>query len=91
MKITETAKTYIEMVMKENNVDTLRLFVEGEGCCGPSWSLALEPAQDTDVVENINGINVAMEPSLVETLKTIQLDMQEEGGEQGLVINGGCC
>lgn len=91
MNITDTAKAYIEMVMKENNVDTLRFFVEGEGCCGPSWSLALESAQGTDIVENINGITIAMEPALVETLKTIQLDIQGEGEEQGLAINGGCC
>ncbi len=91
MIITDTAKAYIEAFMKENNVDTLRFFVEGEGCCGPSWSLALEPAKDTDVIENINGITVAMEPALVETLQTIQLDMQGDGEEEGLVINGGCC
>lgn len=93
MVITDKAKDFIESVMKANNVDTLRFASNGEGCCGPSWGVELAPAEADDVVETINGINVAIAPSIVEVVGQIMLDVQGEGDQAGLVIQGGssCC
>ncbi|KGP77294.1 adhesin, partial [Paenibacillus sp. MAEPY1] len=41
MMITDGAKTYIEAMMKEAGVHTLRFAMVGGGCCGPSFQLGL--------------------------------------------------
>ncbi|UPM56149.1 adhesin [Gottfriedia acidiceleris] len=93
MIITDKAKMFIENVMKQNNVDTLRFASNGEGCCGPSWGVELAPAESADVVQTINGLNVAIAPSIIEIVSDVTLDLQGEGEDAGLVIQGGssCC
>src|SRR5699024_1383907 len=94
MKITDTAKKYIEQGMNQFNIFTVRFSVEGPGCCGPKWAFELQEAKEKDIVETINGLNVAIEPELVEVLADIELDFDEDGEQIGFVINGGkegCC
>ncbi|MBP3039440.1 adhesin [Bacillaceae bacterium Marseille-Q3522] len=93
MIITDTAKTFITNIMEENNASTLRFAFAGAGCCGPKYALALEEALETDVVEGVNGIRVAIDAQIAETVKQLTLDYEESEQGAGLVVAGGssCC
>ncbi|MGG6312344.1 adhesin [Paenibacillus macerans] len=92
MVITDGAKSYIEEMMKEAGVSTLR-FVLASGCCGPSFQLTLENAQETDIVKSINDIEVAIDPQVEELVSQVTLDLEQDEEGAGLVISGGsnCC
>ena len=89
MNITDKAKEFIETAMKENGVTTLRFTFDGAGRCGPSYGINLGEAQENDVTETVNGIQVAMDPKVVEIVNTLTLDYVEDQQGAGLVISGG--
>lgn len=93
MNITDKAKEFIENAMKENDVSTLRFTFEGAGCCGPSYGVTLAPAEENDIKETVNGIEVAIDPQVVNMVNNLTLDYIEDQQGAGLVISGGsdCC
>ncbi|HEF1855928.1 MULTISPECIES: HesB/IscA family protein [Bacillus] len=93
MIITDGAKAYIEEVMKEHGVSTLRFSFEGAGCCGPSWGMSLATAQEDDIVQTINGVEIAINQKIVDTVDKLTVDFEGKGEESGLVFRGGesCC
>ncbi|MGG0459717.1 HesB/IscA family protein [Bacillus mycoides] len=93
MNITDKAKAFIETAMKENGVSTLRFTFDGAGCCGPSYGIKLGEAQENDVTETVNGIQVAVDPKVAEIVNSLTLDYVEDQQGAGLVISGGsnCC
>ncbi|PEA52922.1 adhesin [Bacillus pseudomycoides] len=93
MNITDKAKGFIENAMKENGVSTLRFTFEGVGCCGPNYDISLEKAQENDVKQIVNGIEVAMDSKVAEIVNNLTLDYVEDQQGAGLVISGGanCC
>lgn len=93
MVITDQAKTYIQKFMEEAGVDTLRFVYEGAGCCSPKWGIALAEAEEGDILDTVNGINVAIDKNVQEIVEQITLGYEEQDGEGGLVISGydSCC
>ncbi|MFO1441846.1 Fe-S cluster assembly protein HesB [Bacillus sp. Bva_UNVM-123] len=94
MNISEQAKKYIQQAMKDNNVSTLR-FYGIAGCCGVNLGVALQDAEEKDFVEQINGIQVAIHPDVKSQLAGVTVDVEEENGEMGIILNGynnnSCC
>ncbi len=93
MIITDEAKAYIEEMMKEAGTTTLRFFNAGAGagCCGPSYQLTLDKAQENDIVERINHIEVALDPTIADLVRnvTLDIDLDEEG--PALIVSSSCC
>ncbi|MCW3794448.1 adhesin [Paenibacillus sp. LS1] len=89
MIITDGAKTYIEEMMKQAGVNTLRFAVAGGGCCGPTFQLGLAESQESDVVQEINAIRVAIDPELTASIESITLDVEQYPDGPGLVVSGG--
>ncbi|TSI05751.1 Fe-S cluster assembly protein HesB [Lysinibacillus sp. BW-2-10] len=87
MKISVEGKNYLDQVLAEAEVKTLRFFGV-QGCCGMNLSVALDPAQETDTVQTIDGIDVAIEPSIAPQLTDVTIHAEEENGEFGLVLLG---
>lgn len=92
MVITDGAKSYIEEMMKDAGVSTLR-FVLANGCCDPSFQVALEQAQEADIVSHVNEIEVAIDPQVEELVSQITVDLEQDEEGAALVISGGssCC
>ena len=94
MKITDQAKEYIQQAMQENNISTLR-FYGIAGCCGVNLGVALQEPEENDLVEEVNGLNIAIQPDVKDQLTNVTLAVEEENGEKGLVMNGyngtSCC
>lgn len=93
MKITDQAKTFIEEVLQENNAKGIKVIFAGMGWGGPKLGLSLDEATDQDVVETINGVQVAFEKSIIEQTEGLTLDFQETPQGSGLVMVGtnDCC
>lgn len=87
MKMTENAKQYILSAMKENNADTLR-FYGVAGCCGMNLAVGLVPAEEGDQIEKVNDINIAIMPEMAQELQNVTINVEEQDGEMGLVLEG---
>jgi Fe-S cluster assembly iron-binding protein IscA len=59
MNITEQATEYIQQAMQENHVSTLRFFGI-PGCCGVNLGVSLQEAEENDLLEEVNGLNIAL-------------------------------
>ncbi|MRN52725.1 adhesin [Paenibacillus monticola] len=93
MIITDEARHFIESMMKEAGVSTLRFASSDAGCCGPSYQLSLEKPQENDTVSLINEIEVAIDVKVVDLVSEITLDLVKDEQGTGLTISGGsnCC
>ena len=87
MKITDQAKEYIQQAMQENNISTLR-FYGIAGCCGVNLGVALQEPEENDLLEEVNGLNIAIQPNVKDQLTNVTLEVEEENGEKGLVMHG---
>lgn len=91
MKITDGAKQLLEKVLSDNGAAGIRLYSVA-GCCGPQFALSLDAPQESDTINMINGIKVAIDEKISET-EELTLDKDESKEDAGLVIIGGssCC
>lgn len=87
MKISSEGKNYLNQVLEDAEVKTLRFFGV-QGCCGMNLSVALDAAQETDSVQTIEGINIAIDSSIESQLTDVTIHAEEENGEIGLVLIG---
>ena len=55
--------------------------------------LSLDEATDEDIVETINGVQVAIEKSVLEQTEGVILDYERSNGGEGLTLKGAneCC
>ena len=57
--------------------------------------VSLQEAEENDLLEEVNGVNIAIQPEMKEQLKDVTLEVEEDNGEMGLVLNGynqsSCC
>lgn len=90
MKITDSAKVFIENIMKDNEGKILRISQTSSGCCGPNVNFALDDAKIEDQVQIINDIQVVIEPEAVPVLNNIILDL-DEGNLVVLNEGSSCC
>jgi iron-sulfur cluster assembly protein len=91
MHITDQAKTVLTEVLQEQGAEGLRLSSIA-GCCGPQIAVSMADPEPTDTIETINGIRVAIDPSMKGTDElTIDVETTPEG--EGLVLIGAnnCC
>lgn len=91
MKITDGAKQLLENFLSENGAEGIRLSSVA-GCCGPQMTLSLDAPQETDMIQTINGIRVAIDSQITST-EEFTLDKEENQEGAGLVLLGGsnCC
>ena len=88
MTITDKAKNYIQELMSENGAKNIKVFVAGMGWGGPQLGLALDEPGETDIVEEVNGIQVAYEQNVHGQTSEMALDYQDTPQGAGLVMTG---
>ncbi|QED49485.1 hypothetical protein [Cytobacillus dafuensis] len=91
MKITDGAKQLLENILSQNDAEGIRLNSVA-GCCGPQFTISLEQPQQSDKIEMVNGIKVAVDEQITATEELI-LDKEETQEGAGLVLigAGNCC
>jgi Fe-S cluster assembly iron-binding protein IscA len=94
MNITDQAKEYIQQAMQEHQISILRFYGK-QGCCSMKLGVALTEPEENDIVEQVNGINIAIQEEMNEQLSNVTMDVEEEDGEMGIVLIGynqpSCC
>ena len=88
MIITDGARAYIEEMMKEAGTTTLRFLMQELGR-GPSYQLTLDKAQENDIVERINHIEVALDPTIADIVRNVTLDIDQDEEGPALIVSGG--
>jgi Fe-S cluster assembly iron-binding protein IscA len=93
LKITENAKHLLETIFKERNADNIRVYSLGSGCCGPQIGLSLDAPLQADIVQEVNGIKVALDPQISSSVEDVTLDKENTADGAGFVLIGGseCC
>ncbi|MBT2255948.1 adhesin [Priestia megaterium] len=94
MNITDGAKKMLKDVFAEQGAKSIRFYSEGAGCCGPQVGLSLDEPTENDTVQEINGIQVAIENTVLSTTQGLTLDVQEGPQGAGFVLVGmdnSCC
>ncbi|WP_172193805.1 adhesin [Saccharibacillus qingshengii] len=89
MKITESAKAFIEREMEKTGIPTLRVLSSGRSCscCGPGFLVKLGRAEQNDRSLTVNGLEVAYEPHAVSFVDTLTLDLLVDERGTGLVMH----
>jgi Fe-S cluster assembly iron-binding protein IscA len=95
MIITNSAKDYIVRMMREAGASILRITMNKQSCCGPSYQLSLDEPKETETVTIINGVKVSMDIAVLGLGRELTLDLVEDEQGSGLVVsdvaNKGCC
>lgn len=91
MKITDGAKQLLENFLQEKGAEGIRLSTVA-GCCGPQFTITLDAPIESDKIETINGIKVALDSQVTDT-EELTLDIEENQNGAGLVLIGAssCC
>lgn len=87
MKMSPEGKQFIEQVLAQAEGATLR-FYGVAGCCGMNLSAEIAHAKEEDMVQTVEGIEIAVDPQIVEQLTDVTIHAEEENGELGLVLLG---
>lgn len=93
MNITDGAKQKLGVIFKENGVEGIRLYSNGAGCCGPQLGLSLDGPKETDIIKEINGVRVAIDQEIKDSVDELTLDKNETPQGERFVLLGmdQCC
>jgi HesB-like selenoprotein len=93
VEITLSAKKYIDEVLEMNNANGIRVYFAGMGWGGPKLGLALDEPENSDVIEEINGIRVAFDQRIKDQTTALKLDFEDSQHGSGLIMVGQdeCC
>lgn len=93
MNITEKAKTKLQSIFAENGVDGIRFYSMGAGCCGPQLGISLGSPEENDMLEQVDGIKVAIDKDVKDTVEGLTLDEDETPNGPQFVLLGmdQCC
>lgn len=93
MNITDGAKQKLEAIFQEKGVNGIRFYSNGAGCCGPQVGLSLDEPKDTDTIQVINGVKVALDQDIKDSVEELTLDNDETLGGSRFVLLGmdQCC
>ncbi len=89
IEVTEGALTEIRSALEgKGEHPTLRLYIAGMSCRGPSWGMALdEPSEDDERVD-MGDFSIVAEKALLEQVGGVQVDYVDSGWQSGFSIRG---
>lgn len=83
MKVQTTQETIDEikkvLESQTENPGSVRIFVAGHGCSGPSLGLALDAAKETDLQDTSNEVTFVMDQGLFEQLGEVKVEYVGNG------------
>jgi len=96
MDITNKAKKMLEYILAEQDTPGIRIYSYSKDteCCGPPIDLSLGEPTSNDTIQNINGIQVAIEETILLKTKGLILDVKESSEGAGFILlgmDGSCC
>ncbi|GLO65026.1 MULTISPECIES: adhesin [Bacillaceae] len=88
MNVTDGAKQKLEVIFQEKGLKGIRFYSNGAGCCGPQVGLSLDEPKDTDIVQEINGVRVALDHDIKDSVAELTLDNDETPEGSRFVLLG---
>lgn len=88
MNITEKAKTKLQTIFEEKGMEGIRFYSMGAGCCGPQLGISLDVPGENDIVEEIDGIKVAIDKNVKDAVVGLTLDNDETPNGSQFVLLG---
>lgn len=86
MKISDQAKEVLKTILKENNLDGLRVEIQ-ESCCGKSPVIGLDTFGENEQPQMINDIAVIIPEDAKEAVEDLEIDVVDDQ----LVVLGSSC
>jgi len=64
----------------------LRIHLQSTGCCDPSLCLSVDHIQDSDLIQEVDGLTFIISPETHELVGEVTISYAEEIGRQGFII-----
>ncbi len=64
----------------------LRIHLQSNGCCDPALVLSLDTIDETDEIEEVNGLTFAISPETHRLVGTVTISCGEAFGQKGFVL-----
>lgn len=64
----------------------LRIHLQSSGCCDPSLVLSVDTIDETDEVQEVEGLIFAISPETYQLVGTVTISCREALGRKGLVL-----
>jgi Fe-S cluster assembly iron-binding protein IscA len=64
----------------------LRIHLQSTGCCDPSLGLSVDPIQESDLIQEVDGLTFIISPETRELVGEVTISYMDEIGRQGFVI-----
>jgi Fe-S cluster assembly iron-binding protein IscA len=90
MDITDKASDVIKALLKKNNTSGIRVYFVGPSWGGLKFDMSLEEAKENEVVREVNGIQVALDPSFNNYTKKLVIDYSPNFDELFIKGSGNC-
>jgi iron-sulfur cluster assembly protein len=91
IQLTATAVGKVREVLDQEKANLpaggLRVFVQGGGCSGFRYGLALDEAAEGDQVFDQDGVKLIVDPMSLQHLDGAEIDYREDGDGGGFAIN----
>ncbi|KMK76297.1 adhesin [Alkalihalobacillus pseudalcaliphilus] len=84
MNISDAAREVLLQSMEKENAKGIRFYFAGQGCCGPQLGVSLDEPELNDEINEVNGIQVAIDERVKDMALKAALDFQNGG----LVLTG---
>lgn len=88
MFISDSAKNFLLSMMKKHDTHALRIYKEASGWGGIRLGVVLDEPRETDHLQQVNGILMAVEPDIVKEAEYVKIYYKKRGKQQGLSIEG---
>lgn len=88
VNITDGAKQKLNVIFQEKGAKGIRFYATGSGCCGPQVGLSLDDPRNTDIIQNVNGIKVAIDQEIKDSVGELTLDNDETSEGDRFVLLG---
>jgi Fe-S cluster assembly iron-binding protein IscA len=87
VKLEARASQAIKAFFAENRLHRpLRIHLQSTGCCDPSLCLSVDQIQESDLIQELDGLTFIISPETREVVGEVTISYVDEIGRQGFVI-----
>jgi Fe-S cluster assembly iron-binding protein IscA len=92
LEITKLATEKIAEYLKDREATPIRIFLDADGCGGPSLAMVLDEVKDTDDVFDIDGFKYIVDKEFMKEAEPIKVDFSVFGFQFycGIEFEQGC-
>jgi Fe-S cluster assembly iron-binding protein IscA len=87
VKVSPGASEAIRSLLAEKGVQgPVRIELQFTGCCDPSLGLIVDPARETDSIEEVDGVTFVIDQAALELAGEVNIDYRVEKGREAFLV-----